>query len=399
MIYDIAVVGGGIIGTATAYKLSLKFPDSRIVLLEKESKLAYHQTGRNSGVIHSGIYYKPGSYKAKNCLDGRKQLVKFAQENEVAHDVCGKIILATKEEEIAGLEKIFARGIENRTEGIRKIGPEEIKELEPLAEGVAAIHVPCTGIIDFKGATRKMGELFLTNEHNEIRYGVQVNGIKNKDNETELTTNEGKVLCNRVIFCGGLQADRLAKMEGLDPRMKVVPFRGDYYELAESSKHKVKNLIYPVPNPEFPFLGVHLTRMTDGTVECGPNAVFSFDREGYSKTSVNVTDALDALTYSGTLKLFAKHWRNGINEQRRAFSKSLFLKALQGLIPSLTMNDLAPGRCGIRAQALAPDGTLIDDFHMINGRRSIHVLNAPSPAATACLSIADEIITRFETLN
>lgn len=399
MKYDSVVVGGGIVGAATAYKLSLKYPNDKIALIDKEGRLAYHQTGRNSGVVHSGIYYKPGSYKANNCLNGRKQLVAFAEAFKVKHDVCGKIILATKEEELPALEKIFKRGIENQTEGISRINKDQIKDFEPSAKGVAAIHVPCTGIIDFKGATQRMGELFLSKAQNQIHYDTEVIKVQNSEEEVVLITNQGGIHTKKVIYCGGLQADRLAKLEGISLDMKIVPFRGDYYELTKEASSKVKNLVYPVPNPEFPFLGVHLTRMTDGTIECGPNAVFSFDREGYSKTSFNAADAIDALTYKGTLKMFAQHWKNGINEQRRAFSKKLFLKALQGLIPSLEMSDLKPGRCGIRAQALNINGKLVDDFYMVNGPHSVHVLNAPSPAATACLAIADEIINRFQKLN
>jgi len=396
MIYDIAVVGGGIVGASAAYKLSLKHPDAKIVLLEKEGRLAPHQTGRNSGVIHSGIYYKPGSYKAKNCFDGRKQLVAFAQEHGVDYDVCGKIILAITDEEIPGMDKIFERGIENKTEGIKKLDAKEIKDYEPYAVGVAGIHVPPTGIIDFVGATQKLGELFRANKNNEIRYSAEVKAITNHENIVELTTKTETIKAGHVVFCGGLQADRLAEMEGIKLDMKIVPFRGDYYELSLEARKKVNNLIYPVPNPKYPFLGVHLTRMTDGVIECGPNAVFSFAREGYKKTSFNFKDTIDALTYKGTLKMFSQHWRNGINEQRRAFSKKLFLQALQHLIPSLKMEDIEPGRCGVRAQALDSNGEMIDDFYMVNGQNSIHVLNAPSPAATACLAIADEIVSRFE---
>jgi len=396
MNYDIAIVGGGIVGVSAAYKLSIKHPDAKIVLLEKEEHLAPHQTGRNSGVIHSGIYYKPGSYKAKNCLDGRKQLVAFAQEHGVDHDVCGKIIMAVTDEEISGMDKIFERGLANKTEGIKKLTASEIKEYEPHALGVAGIHVPPTGIIDFVGATKKIGELFEAIDGNEICYNAEIKSIRNIENTVELTTKNKVIKTGHVVFCGGLQADRLAEMEGIKLDMKIVPFRGDYYELSVDAREKVNNLIYPVPNPKYPFLGVHLTRMTDGVIECGPNAVFSFHREGYKKTSFNFKDTIDALSYKGTLKMFSQHWRNGINEQRRAFSKKLFLKALQGLIPSLKMDDIEPGRCGVRAQALDSNGEMIDDFYMVNGQNSIHVLNAPSPAATACLSIADEIVNRFE---
>lgn len=391
-VFDITIVGGGIVGAATAYKIQSHNPNLRILLIEKEDSLAAHQTGHNSGVIHSGLYYKPGSLKAKNCVKGRHELVKFSKEYGVAHDVCGKVVVATEESELQYLDKIFWNGIANKTEGIEKIGKEQIQEIEPECYGIAAIWVPCTGIIDFVGATEKMAELVKgIQPKSQIVLGEKVEAYHKDGEITTVKTSKAEYKTENLIFCGGLQADRLAKKDRLDIDMKVVGFRGDYYELAKHAEHKVKNLIYPVPNPQFPFLGVHFTRMILGGVECGPNAVFTFKREGYGKTDFDLNDTVDALTYGGTLKFFSKHWKFGIDEYRRAFSKRLFLKTLQRLIPSLTMDDLEPGRAGVRAMALGSDGNMIDDFKIEYKENSIHVLNAPSPAATACLAIGDQI--------
>ncbi len=390
--FDIVIVGGGIVGAATAFKLQVAFSDKSIAILEKEPKLANHQTGNNSGVIHSGIYYKPGSYKAKTCVDGRRELVAFAKEFNISHDICGKIIVATNESELSNLETIRQRGIANGVEGIEQIGPDAIHEIEPCCAGIAGIRVGCTGIIDFRATTEKFGELLESKgESSQVLLNHEVIDLIQNDEGTTLVTNQGKITAKHVIYCGGLQADRLAKTDGVDLDMSILGFRGDYYELSEEGKHKVKNLIYPVPNPKFPFLGVHFTRMTDGSVECGPNAVFVFKREGYGKTDFNLKDTADALTFPGTWKFFAKHWRFGIEEYRRAFSKSLFLAQLQRLIPGLEMKDLAHERSGVRAMALADSGDMIDDFKLEYKSNSIHVLNAPSPAATACLSIGDEV--------
>ena len=391
-VFDIAIVGGGIVGVATAYKIQQHNPDIKIILIEKEKSLAAHQTGHNSGVLHSGLYYKPGSLKAKNCVRGRKELVKFSQEYGVKHDVCGKIVVATEESELPRLDKIFWNGIANETEGIEKIGAKQIKEIEPYCEGIAAIRVPCTGIVDFVGATEKMAELVKSIQPlSRIVLGEEVLAYQGEGDIAKITTNKSGYQAEHLIFCGGLQADRLAKKDHLDLDMKVIGFRGDYYELTEKGEHKVRNLIYPVPNPEFPFLGVHFTRMILGGVECGPNAVFTFKREGYNKTDFNLNDTLDALTFGGTIKFFSKHWKFGLDEYRRAFSKELFLKTLQKLIPSLEMDDIEPGRAGVRAMALGADGNMIDDFKIEYKENNIHVLNAPSPAATACLAIGDEI--------
>lgn len=390
--FHIIVVGGGIVGAASAYKLQLQYPSLRIALLEKEDRLADHQTGNNSGVIHSGIYYKPGSYKAKNCVEGRRELVRFAQDHDIAHDVCGKIIVAVEEWELPLLDKIYQRGIENGIEGIRMIDVDEMKRIEPFCEGLKAILVPCTGIIDFRGATEKMAELMLKiNPESRIFTGTEAQRIQRYGKQSIVVTEKGSFMADHLVFCAGLQSDRMAHKDGIKTDMKIVGFRGDYYDLTEKGLHKVKNLIYPVPNPEFPFLGVHFTRMALGGTECGPNAVFTFKREGYKRTSFNLKDTLDALSYQGTWKLFFKHWRFGLNEYRRAFSQKLFLKTLQRIIPSLEMDDITPGRAGVRAMALDPYGDMIDDFKIEYRDHSIHVLNAPSPAATASLAIGSEI--------
>ena len=392
MNYDIAIIGGGIVGAATLYKLQRAYPQLSIVLFEKEDQLASHQTGNNSGVIHSGLYYKPGSLKAKNCVSGRHELVKFAKDYNVSHDVCGKVVVATKQSEFKFMDEIFENGLANKTEGIEKISGDQVKDIEPFVEAKAGIWVPCTGIIDFVGATNKMVEVALgINEKSKVALSEEAVSFQHNTDGTTITTNKSTYNAKFLIFCGGLQADRLAKKDGVGVTEKVVGFRGDYYELTDDAKHKVKNLIYPVPNPEFPFLGVHFTRMVNGDVECGPNAVFTFKREGYGKTDFNLTDTIDALSYSGTWKLFFKNMSFGIDEYRRAFSKRLFLKTLQGLIPSLQMEDIKPGRAGVRALLLGKDGDTKDDFRIEYSKNSIHILNAPSPAATACLAIGNDV--------
>jgi len=396
-IYDIAIVGGGIVGAATAYKLQNKYPNLSLLILEKEDHLAEHQTGNNSGVIHSGLYYKPGSAKAETCVDGRKQLVSFARENNLAHDVCGKIVVATDSTELPALEKIFQNGIANNTEGIEKINEKQIKEFEPYVEGIAGISVPCTGIIDYKKTTEKLIALTTGIQNlSELHLGEEVLEFFDDGSYYKIHTNKGNYVSKQMIFCSGLQSDRMAKKDNIDLDMRIVGFRGDYYDLSETGKKKVKNLIYPVPNPKFPFLGVHFTRMIDGETECGPNAVFTFKREGYLKTDFDFKDTVEALSYKGTWNLFMKHWRFGIDEYRRAFSKKLFLSRLQKLIPSLTMEDIKPGRSGVRAMALGLDGNMIEDFKIEYKKRSIHILNAPSPAATACLSIGDKVVEMAE---
>ena len=395
--FDIAIVGGGIVGAATFYKMQQRNPEAKIVLIEKENKFADHQTGHNSGVIHSGLYYTPGSLKAKNCVAGRHELVAFAKEHNVAHDVCGKVVAATNESELPFMNKIFENGLANNTEGIEKINGDQVKDIEPFVKAVAGIYVPCTGIIDFRGATEKMVEVAEgMNTNSKAKLGEEVLSIAKSDGSSTIVTSKSKYKVKNVVFCCGLQADRMARKDGVKLKEKVVGFRGDYYELTDGAKHKVKNLIYPVPNPAFPFLGVHFTRMTNGEIECGPNAVFTFKREGYNKTSFSLRDTADALSYGGTWKLFFGNMKFGINEYRRAFSKKLFLKTLQGLIPDLTMEDIRPGRAGVRALLLGQDGDTRDDFKIEYSDNSIHVLNAPSPAATASLAIGGQVAEMAE---
>ncbi len=390
--FDIIIIGGGIVGAATMYKIQLAYPDKKILLLEKEKGLADHQTGNNSGVIHSGVYYKPGSLKATNCVNGRRELVQFAKEYNVKHDVCGKLIVAKDSTELPHMEKIWHNGIANGIEDMRKVNAKEIKEIEPYCEGMEGIFVGCTGIIDFRGATEKMAEVARAKQPaSEVHTSEEALSFERTGEFTRVVTNKGVYSGSKLIFCGGLQADRLAKKDGINLKEKVVGFRGDYYELTDEAKHKVKNLIYPVPNPDFPFLGVHFTRMTTGEIECGPNAVFTFKREGYGKTDFSLTDTVDALSYGGTWKLFFNNMKFGIDEYRRAFSKRLFLQTLQRLVPSLTMEDIKPGRAGVRALLLSQDGDTRDDFRIEYTDHSIHVLNAPSPAATAALAIGDNI--------
>lgn len=395
--YDVAIIGGGIIGAATFYKMQQRFPQLRMVLIEKENALADHQTGNNSGVIHSGLYYKPGSLKAVNCVNGRRELVAFAKSHGVDHDVCGKVVVAVEEWELPMLEKIFQTGLENGIEGIEKIDAEGIKDREPHCEGIAGIWVPVTGIIDYRQATEKMVELALSiNPESRLVLGEEVTSLTADGAGKIIRTNKNAYHARFQVYCAGLQADRLARKDGVRLREQVVGFRGDYYELTAAGKHKVKNLIYPVPNPDFPFLGVHFTRMTNGEIECGPNAVFTFKREGYGKTDFNLRDSFDALTYGGTWRLFFKNMRFGIDEYRRAFSKRRFLKTLQRLIPSLTMDDIRPGRAGVRALLLGADGDTRDDFRIVYNDSAIHVLNAPSPAATASLAIGGQVCEMAE---
>jgi L-2-hydroxyglutarate oxidase len=390
--FDLAIIGGGIVGAATFYKLQLRNPDLKLILIEKEEKLADHQTGHNSGVIHSGLYYKPGSLKAKNCVQGRHELVAFAKKYNVAHDVCGKVVVATQETELPFMEKIYSNGEANGTEGLERITAAQVKEIEPFVESIGGLYVPCTGIIDFVGATKKMVEVALGMQpKSKLVLGQEVIDISKSGGVKMVITEKAVYKAKKLIFCGGLQADRLARKDEVKLKEKVVGFRGDYYELTEEAKHKVKNLIYPVPNPDFPFLGVHFTRMTNGETECGPNAVFTFKREGYGKTDFSFSDTFDALSYGGTWKLFFGNMKFGINEYRRAFSKRLFLKTLQTMIPTLTMEDIKPGRSGVRALLLGADGDTRDDFRIESTEDSIHVLNAPSPAATASLAIGEYI--------
>lgn len=386
-VYDLIVIGGGIVGLATAYTAAQRFPGLKIAVLEKEGLPAQHQTGHNSGVIHSGIYYKPGSLKAQNCVRGRAMLLDFVREYNIPHDVCGKLIVATTEKELPALERIYARGQENGVEGIALLDSQGVRDIEPNCVGIRAIAVPGAGIVNYARVATTLVEILRTQYNVDICLGHTVTELAMGNGITRITTNQEQYQAARIIACAGLHADRIALMDKVEPGLRIVGFRGDYYELVPQARNIVRNLIYPVPDPQFPFLGVHFTRMIEGGVECGPNAVFSFKREGYEKTDFNVEDTFDAFSYSGLWRLFAQHWRYGLGEYRRAFSKKQFLHSLQQLVPSLTLRDIMPARAGVRAVALAPNGSLIDDFAIAHSDHSIHVLSAPSPAATSSLSI------------
>ena len=398
--FDLIVVGGGLVGLSSAYKIQMSNPKMRILIIEKEKDLAFHQSGRNSGVLHSGLYYKPGSYRAKNCVEGRLEMVEFARKHGVNHDVCGKLVVATNPGEVALLPNLVKRGTQNGLKNLRILNSEEIKKIEPFVKGKAAIWVPQTGIIDFRSVAQKIKDLiFEINSNSCLKLNTKILKIsKDSENQT-VYTNNGNFKCDRLVSCAGLFSDRIAKSDGLNLDFKIVGFRGDYYTLEDEAKHKVKNLIYPVPNPEFPFLGVHFTRMTDGEVECGPNAVFIFKREGYKRFSFDLVDTIDSLNYLGTWKLFLKHWKFGLNEIAKANSKRLFLYHLKKLVPSLKMTDIRVGRSGVRAMALGKDGNVIEDFKIVNNGKNVHVINAPSPAATACLSIGKKVADVFNKIN
>lgn len=396
MVYDFTVIGAGIVGLSTAYKLSLSYPDASILVLEKEDHVAAHQTGNNSGVIHSGIYYKPGSYKARNCIDGRHQLIEFCEKNNVAYDVCGKIIVATDENELPALNRIFNLGVQNKIDGIKLIDQKEMREIEPWVNGIKAVHVPCAGIVDFSGMCRKMADA-LTSSGHKIKFNNAVYGIFHTNGTVEVQTSGERFKTRYLVNCAGLHSDRIARSAGVKSPIKIVPFRGEYFELTPDSEHKVKGLIYPVPNPEFPFLGVHFTRMVLGGVECGPNAVFAFKREGYTKTSFDLEDTIETIDFPGFWKLAGKHWRMGMDEMYRSFSKKGFLQNLHKLIPSISLENLNGASAGVRAMALLPNGDILDDFHFETTDNEVHVLNAPSPAATAGLAIGDEIVSKIQT--
>jgi (S)-2-hydroxyglutarate dehydrogenase len=393
MTYDCAIIGGGIVGLATAMTLLRERPGAKVVLLEKESDIALHQTGRNSGVIHSGIYYKPGSLKARMAREGNLSIREFCAEHGIAFDVCGKLIVATGEHELPLLESLFQRGLQNGLE-VERLSPEQAREIEPHVNCLAALRIPSTGIVSYRAVARKYAELI--QEHGgELRFHVEVRRVHDVTGEQSIETSRGEVRARFVVNCGGLHSDRIARASGCEPGATIVPFRGEYYELVPERRHLVKNLIYPVPNPAFPFLGVHFTRMIDGTVHAGPNAVLALHREAYTKTSLplrSLGDLRATLSFPGFWRLASRHWDEGWREMWRSFSKAAFVRSLQKLIPEVTERDVVPCNAGVRAQALRPDGSLVDDFLIVRGRNSLHVCNAPSPAATASLEIAKEIV-------
>lgn len=385
MTSDFLIVGGGIVGLATAHALQERFPGKSVVILEKEQALAAHQTGRNSGVIHAGIYYKPGSFKAQFCKAGNGSMRAFCREHGVPFQSCGKVIVATEAAELPGLRKLYERGIENGLE-VRRLDAVQMREVEPHMAGIAALHVPSTGIVDYRQVVAKLAELVRA-RGGEIRFGARVRKVRGGTVETTVGDFTGRLLIN----CAGLHSDRLARIAGADVAARIVPFRGEYYELKPDKRHLVRGLIYPVPDPLFPFLGVHCTKMMDGSVHLGPNAVLAFAREGYHKTTVNVRDLGETLTFPGFWKLAGRHWRAGLQEMVRSYSRAAFVRSLQRLVPAITEDDVVPSAAGVRAQALRPDGTLEDDFLIVRGASAIHVCNAPSPAATASLEIGKTI--------
>ena len=390
MNYDIIVVGGGIVGLATALKLKTSNPFLKVLLLEKETELAKHQTGNNSGVIHSGLYYKPGSLKAKNCIHGYHLLVDFCKENNVPFELCGKIVVATEEKELPLLENLYERGQQNGLQNLKKLTKEELKEYEPHVTGLKGIFVPQTGIVDYKKVSEKYGEL-LKQKEADINLGEQVIDILADASKVVVVTQKQGYSAKLVINCAGLYSDKVARMTIKDLNVKIIPFRGEYFKLRKEKEYLVKNLIYPVPDPNFPFLGVHFTRMAKGGVEAGPNAVLAFKREGYKKSDINLSELAEILAWPGFQKVASKYWRTGFGEMYRSFSKAAFTKALQKLIPEIQQSDLVEGGAGVRAQACDREGGLVDDFMILEKEHVINVCNAPSPAATSSLAIGETV--------
>jgi L-2-hydroxyglutarate oxidase len=390
--YDFAVVGGGILGLSTARSLLGRCPDAGVLVLEKEGGWARHQTGRNSGVVHSGVYYKPGSLKARFSREGRAALVEFCREHGVAYEICGKVIVATEPQEMPLLRNLYERGLKNGL-AVQKIGPEELGALEPHAAGLAAVRVPEAGIVDFARVAEALVRV-IAKGGGVLRPDTRVEGIRSSGGGVEVGTDRRTYRAKVLVNCAGLHADRVARLAGVEAGVKIVPFRGEYYDLVPEKRHLIKNLVYPVPNPDFPFLGVHFTRAIGGGVEAGPNAVLGLAREGYAKTDVNLKDLAEVLAYPAFWRLAGRNWRTGAGEILRSLSKKAFVRALRRLLPEIEEGDLVPAPAGVRAQALAKNGALVDDFLIAEGENSIHVLNAPSPAATAALPIGDAVAER-----
>lgn len=384
--FDVVVVGGGIVGLATALQVQRARPQARILLIEKEDHVARHQTGNNSGVIHSGIYYKPGSLKATNCIKGYHQLVEFCTEHGIPFDLCGKIIVATEDFEVPRLNQLYERGIQNGLTGMKQLGAEQLKDYEPHVAGLAGVFVPQTGIVDYTLIANKYAAL-LTQHGTQLQFGERVTAIKGDTVVTDKSSYRAKL----VVNCAGLYSDKVAAMTVPGLSVRIIPFRGEYYKLKEEKESLVKNLIYPVPDPNFPFLGVHFTRMAKGGVEAGPNAVLAFSREGYKKSDIKLGELAESLAWPGFQKVARKYWKTGIGEMYRSFSKAAFTRALQKLIPEIHANDLVKGGAGVRAQACDREGGLVDDFMILESEKAIHVCNAPSPAATSSLAIGETV--------
>ena len=395
---DIVIIGAGIVGLATAMELVQRRPDLKLAVLEKEAEVAAHQTGNNSGVIHAGLYYKPGSLKAQMAAEGARLMVEFCQEHDLPYELCGKVVVAMSEEELPRLDDLYQRGTANGVPGLTKISGEEIKDYEPHAVGVAGLWSPNTGIVDYRAVTRTYARI-VGEGGGEVRLSRKVTGIQQRPGELVVETTQGDVHTRALVNCGGLQSDQIAKMMGSTGGLRIVPFRGEYYVLAPESQKLVRGLIYPVPDPRFPFLGVHFTKKIDGSVEAGPNAVLAFTREGYNKTDFSLGYVMGLLTFSGFWVMGSRYWRMGFGEMYRSWNKRAFVTALQALLPDLGMDDVQPGGAGVRAQAMDAKGNLLDDFSFVERPNAIHVLNAPSPAATASIvigrSIADKALTKF----
>ena len=384
--FDIVIVGGGIVGLAAGFKIKQAQPKLKVVILEKEDKIASHQTGHNSGVIHSGLYYKPGSLKAQNCIAGYHELLDFCDQQDITYDICGKIVVATHTEQLGAMENLYMRGVQNGLKGIKKLTKDELKEYEPYVNGIAGLHVPQTGIIDYSRVANKIADNFFELD-GMIATSSRVTEINVSEKVIDIITSGSRYESKILLNCAGLYADKVAEMTGIETGVRIIPFRGEYFKVRKEKEHLVRNLIYPVPNPDFPFLGVHFTRMINGGIEAGPNAVLAFKREGYSKSQFNLRELYETLTWPGFRKIAATYWQTGLGEMYRSFSKRAFTTALQQLLPDILAGDLEPGGAGVRAQACDKDGGLIDDFVIAETKNVINVLNAPSPAATSALSI------------
>jgi len=386
----VVVIGGGIVGLAAAYRIQQRIPDARVTILEKELLTGRHQSSHNSGVLHCGLYYKPGSKRARLAVRGIRQMVEFCREHGIAHDVCGKVVVATSAEEVPRLQALFERGIQNGLTGLRLLSPEELREIEPHAGGVQAMHVPQEGIADYPVVCETLARL-MRNQGGEIITSARVTSLHRDAGGWRIVHTAGETSCDFLVACAGLYSDRVVQLAGRKRDVRIVPFRGEYYLIRPERQFLVRNLIYPVPDPRFPFLGVHYTRRIGGGIEAGPNAVLAFAREGYTNRDINLGDLVDALAFPGLWRFLAKYGRTCWDEIRRSFSRELFCHSLQRLVPEIRPDDLIPGGSGVRAQAMSPEGSLVDDFHFVQGERELHVVNAPSPAATSSLAIGEEI--------